>query len=163
MDISLCIAIRVYWIATVLHGKAQTEAMRANQQKTIDDVSTNHRYEHHAHGYAHRRYLSCQNYWLDLMWMCDFQGKRTQIVCVFDAIWHLARLYYLCFITGSSVTDFEYTPEMSCFDLLDMDLRHGWLLDPQDRETVHLVQLYFVCRMWFKGPWFHVSHFGCLT
>ena len=120
-------------------------------------------YEHHAHGYAHRRYLSCQNYWLDLMWMCDFQGKRTQIVCVFDAIWHLARLYYLCFITGSSVTDFEYTPEMSCFDLLDMDLRHGWLLDPQDRETVHLVQLYFVCRMWFKGPWFHVSHFGCLT
>ena len=34
------------------------------------------------------------------------------------------------------VTDFEYTPEMATFDLLDMTMYHGWLLDEQDRDTV---------------------------
>ena len=34
----------------------------------------------------------------------------------------------------TGVTDFEYTPECIVFDLLDIPLYHGWLVDPQ----VHL-------------------------
>lgn len=31
----------------------------------------------------------------------------------------------------TGVTDFEYTPECIVFDLLDIPLYHGWLVDPQ--------------------------------
>lgn len=39
----------------------------------------------------------------------------------------------------TGVTDFEYTPECIVFDLLDIPLYHGWLLDPQSPETVSAV------------------------
>lgn len=37
------------------------------------------------------------------------------------------------------VSDFEYTPECIVFDLLDIPLYHGWLVDPQSPETVSAV------------------------
>ncbi|XP_044028259.1 LOW QUALITY PROTEIN: ubiquitin carboxyl-terminal hydrolase MINDY-1, partial [Siniperca chuatsi] len=36
----------------------------------------------------------------------------------------------------TGVTDFEYTPECIVFDLLDIPLYHGWLVDPQSPEMV---------------------------
>uniref|UniRef100_A0A8C9ZHD1 Ubiquitin carboxyl-terminal hydrolase n=2 Tax=Sander lucioperca TaxID=283035 RepID=A0A8C9ZHD1_SANLU len=36
----------------------------------------------------------------------------------------------------TGVTDFEYTPECIAFDLLDIPLYHGWLVDPQSPEVV---------------------------
>lgn len=33
----------------------------------------------------------------------------------------------------TGVSDFEYTPECSIFDLLGIPLYHGWLVDPQVR------------------------------
>lgn len=33
----------------------------------------------------------------------------------------------------TGVSDFEYTPECSVFDLLGIPLYHGWLVDPQVR------------------------------
>ncbi|XP_068188608.1 ubiquitin carboxyl-terminal hydrolase MINDY-1 isoform X2 [Antennarius striatus] len=35
----------------------------------------------------------------------------------------------------TGVTDFEYTPECIVFDLLDIPLYHGWLVDPQSPEV----------------------------
>lgn len=37
----------------------------------------------------------------------------------------------------TGVTDFEYTPECIVFDLLDVPLYHGWLVDPQVRDIAH--------------------------
>ncbi|TRY74355.1 hypothetical protein DNTS_032049 [Danionella cerebrum] len=39
----------------------------------------------------------------------------------------------------TGVCDFEYTPECIVFDLLDMPLYHGWLVDPQSPEVVSAV------------------------
>ncbi|XP_039978071.1 ubiquitin carboxyl-terminal hydrolase MINDY-1 [Xiphias gladius] len=39
----------------------------------------------------------------------------------------------------TGVTDFEYTPECIVFDLLDIALYHGWLVDPQSPEMVAAV------------------------
>ncbi|KAJ0055427.1 hypothetical protein NL108_018250 [Boleophthalmus pectinirostris] len=39
----------------------------------------------------------------------------------------------------TGVCDFEYTPECIVFDLLDIALYHGWLLDPQSPEAVAAV------------------------
>ncbi|XP_037549212.1 ubiquitin carboxyl-terminal hydrolase MINDY-1 [Nematolebias whitei] len=39
----------------------------------------------------------------------------------------------------TGVTDFEYTPECIVFDLLDIPLYHGWLVDPQSLEMVTAV------------------------
>ncbi|KAI8781181.1 protein FAM63A isoform X2 [Biomphalaria glabrata] len=39
----------------------------------------------------------------------------------------------------TGVADFEYTPELIIFDLLEISLYHGWLVDPQDSETVKIV------------------------
>lgn len=36
----------------------------------------------------------------------------------------------------TGVRVFEYTPECIVFDLLDIPLYHGWLVDPQVRWTV---------------------------
>lgn len=38
-----------------------------------------------------------------------------------------------------SIKDFEYTSEMIIFDLLDIDLVHGWLPDPQEKETYQMM------------------------
>lgn len=39
----------------------------------------------------------------------------------------------------TGVSDFEYTPECSIFDLLGIPLYHGWLVDPQSPEAVRAV------------------------
>uniref|UniRef100_A0A8C5R3G0 Ubiquitin carboxyl-terminal hydrolase n=1 Tax=Leptobrachium leishanense TaxID=445787 RepID=A0A8C5R3G0_9ANUR len=39
----------------------------------------------------------------------------------------------------TGVQDFEYTPECIVFDLLNIPLYHGWLVDPQSDETVQAV------------------------
>lgn len=39
----------------------------------------------------------------------------------------------------TGVSDFEYTPECSVFDLLGVPLYHGWLVDPQSSEAVSAV------------------------
>ncbi|KAI5091099.1 ubiquitin carboxyl-terminal hydrolase MINDY-1 [Silurus meridionalis] len=39
----------------------------------------------------------------------------------------------------TGVADFEYTPECIVFDLLDIPLYHGWLVDPQSPETASAV------------------------
>uniref|UniRef100_A0ABM0LVZ9 Ubiquitin carboxyl-terminal hydrolase n=1 Tax=Saccoglossus kowalevskii TaxID=10224 RepID=A0ABM0LVZ9_SACKO len=44
--------------------------------------------------------------------------------------------------TASVVADFEYTPECIVFDLLNVHLFHGWLVDPQNVETVNVVGNY---------------------
>ncbi|KAK6935303.1 MINDY deubiquitinase domain [Dillenia turbinata] len=37
------------------------------------------------------------------------------------------------------IDDFEFTPECAIFDLLDIPLYHGWIVDPQDYETASAV------------------------
>jgi hypothetical protein len=37
------------------------------------------------------------------------------------------------------VSKFEYTPECIIFDLLDIPLYHGWLIDPQQEEVCSAV------------------------
>lgn len=37
------------------------------------------------------------------------------------------------------MTNFENTPELAVFDVLNVPLYHGWLLDPQDTEIVKAV------------------------
>lgn len=39
----------------------------------------------------------------------------------------------------TGVADFEYTPECIIFDLLEIGLYHGWLVDPQDDQCVAAV------------------------
>lgn len=39
----------------------------------------------------------------------------------------------------NSITGFEYTREVSLFDLLDINLVHGWLYDPQDAELASVM------------------------
>lgn len=39
----------------------------------------------------------------------------------------------------TGVSDFEYTPECIVFDLLNIPLYHGWLVDPQSSESVEAV------------------------
>lgn len=37
------------------------------------------------------------------------------------------------------IDDFEFTRECAIFDLLDIPLYHGWLVDPQDHETAEAI------------------------
>ncbi|KAL4602676.1 hypothetical protein ACB092_10G071100 [Castanea dentata] len=39
------------------------------------------------------------------------------------------------------INDFEFTPECAIFDLLDIPLYHGWIVDPQDDETANAIGL----------------------
>lgn len=39
----------------------------------------------------------------------------------------------------TGVRVFEYTPECIVFDLLDIPLYHGWLVDPQVRWTLLII------------------------
>lgn len=41
-------------------------------------------------------------------------------------------------IVVCSITDFEYTVACAVFDMLDIALVHGWLLDLQDDRTVSI-------------------------
>jgi hypothetical protein len=71
------------------------------------------------------------------------EGRLDQPSCLFshqnvdDAMTVLPKL-----ATGldvnvrfTGVSDFEYTPECSIFDLLGIPLYHGWLVDPQVRTA----------------------------
>jgi len=40
---------------------------------------------------------------------------------------------------GCSVHDFEYTPECIVFDLLNIPLVHGWLVDPEMTRVAEAV------------------------
>ncbi|KAG8662150.1 uncharacterized protein LOC110628211 isoform X1 [Manihot esculenta] len=51
-----------------------------------------------------------------------------------------------CLATGIDVNikfrrmdDFEFTPECAIFDLLDIPLYHGWIVDPQDYDTANAI------------------------
>lgn len=51
-----------------------------------------------------------------------------------------------CLATGIDVNvrfrhihDFEFTRECAIFDLLDIGLVHGWIFDPQDKETARVI------------------------
>ncbi|KAJ0264813.1 FAM63A-like protein [Hirschfeldia incana] len=66
---------------------------------------------------------------------------KNQQQNIADAIDHLPRL-----TTGIDVNikfrridDFEFTPECAIFDLLDIPLYHGWIVDPQDVETANAI------------------------
>ncbi|PHT92519.1 hypothetical protein T459_00401 [Capsicum annuum] len=37
------------------------------------------------------------------------------------------------------IDDFEFTRECAIFDLLDIPLYHGWIVDPQDHDTVNAI------------------------
>ncbi|KAG0611004.1 hypothetical protein M758_7G107300 [Ceratodon purpureus] len=37
------------------------------------------------------------------------------------------------------IHDFEFTPECAIFDLFDIGLVHGWLFDPQDKDTSEVI------------------------
>nr|DAD18731.1 TPA_asm: hypothetical protein HUJ06_020194 [Nelumbo nucifera] len=37
------------------------------------------------------------------------------------------------------IDDFEFTPECAIFDLLDIPLYHGWIVDPQDYDTFNAI------------------------
>ncbi|KAI4315348.1 hypothetical protein L6164_028167 [Bauhinia variegata] len=37
------------------------------------------------------------------------------------------------------IDDFEFTPECAIFDLLDIPLCHGWIVDPQDHDTANVI------------------------
>nr|CAD7595448.1 unnamed protein product [Timema genevievae] len=70
----------------------------------------------------------------DLSGVCQLNYEQN----VYDAIAILPHLH-----TGldvnvkfTGVQDFEYTPECIIFDLLNIPLYHGWLVDPQAQETV---------------------------
>ncbi|ESO97473.1 hypothetical protein LOTGIDRAFT_214327 [Lottia gigantea] len=39
----------------------------------------------------------------------------------------------------TGVDDFEYTPECIIFDLLEIPLYHGWLIDPQDSQCIKAI------------------------
>ena len=41
-----------------------------------------------------------------------------------------------------SVSGFEFTCESGLFDLLDVALYHGWVVDPQDEVTYNVVSCY---------------------
>lgn len=43
------------------------------------------------------------------------------------------------YVSLLSVSDFEYTPECIIFDLLQIPLYHGWLIDPQSTNVLTAV------------------------
>ncbi|XP_057811898.1 uncharacterized protein LOC131026143 [Salvia miltiorrhiza] len=66
---------------------------------------------------------------------------ENQLQNIADAIDLLPRL-----TTGIDVNlkfrridDFEFTPECAIYDLLDIPLYHGWIVDPQDHETADAI------------------------
>ncbi|VVB07686.1 unnamed protein product [Arabis nemorensis] len=42
-------------------------------------------------------------------------------------------------LPGCRIDDFEFTPECAIFDLLDIPLYHGWIVDPQDVEAANAI------------------------
>lgn len=59
----------------------------------------------------------------------------------------------------TGVRVFEYTPECIVFDLLDIPLYHGWLVDPQVR-SIFLLSL-SSAQLLLRDREEHVSAFHC--
>ena len=59
-----------------------------------------------------------------------------QKVCIL-VVFPLDNNYYLFSVSG-----FEFTSESGLFDLLDVALYHGWVVDPQDEVTYKVVSCY---------------------
>uniref|UniRef100_A0A1D1YXN6 Protein FAM63A n=1 Tax=Anthurium amnicola TaxID=1678845 RepID=A0A1D1YXN6_9ARAE len=73
---------------------------------------------------------------------CNVEGKdegyiQNQQRNISDAIDLLPRLASGIDVNVlfRKINDFEFTPECAIFDLFDIGLYHGWIVDPQDRET----------------------------
>ena len=56
------------------------------------------------------------------------------------------------------VRDFEYTQEHTIFDLLDIGLVHGWLVDPQVRRGASLERVDSSCSIQKLSVPTHISH-----
>ncbi|KAL6006801.1 hypothetical protein ACLOJK_032296 [Asimina triloba] len=66
------------------------------------------------------------------------QNQEKNIADAMERLHHLA--------TGIDVNlhfrkidDFEFTPERAIFDLLGIELYHGWIIDPQDTDTFNAI------------------------
>ncbi|CAH2056751.1 unnamed protein product [Thlaspi arvense] len=82
----------------------------------------------------------------------QFLGRTTPIIlqndngpCPLLAIYiHrnmiLRVMNYVEFETIYRIGDFEFTRECAIFDLLDIPLYHGWIVDPQDWATAIAVK-----------------------
>ena len=38
----------------------------------------------------------------------------------------------------TGISDFEFTPELLIFDVLNINLYHGWLVDPQESSSIEI-------------------------
>ena len=54
----------------------------------------------------------------------------------------MLRLNIGIFVSLSSISHFEYTPECVVFDLLDIALVHGWLVDPNLKSAAEAVSTF---------------------
>lgn len=64
--------------------------------------------------------------WFFLLFLCCFQNMSDAM-----AILHKLQTGLDVNVKFTGVRVFEYTPECIVFDLLDIPLYHGWLVDPQ--------------------------------
>jgi len=75
----------------------------------------------------------------------QFEKRGCQAVFeknIGDAIAMLPSLQYGLDVNirFTNVKGFEYTPALTIFDLLDIDLVHGWIVDKNDIETYNVIK-----------------------
>ena len=63
--------------------------------------------------------------------MLNLAGEACVCVCVFCSL-ITSHSFSSLLSSFTSVSGFEFTPELSIFDLLGVGLYHGWLVDPSD-------------------------------
>ncbi|XWS38438.1 hypothetical protein CRYUN_Cryun19dG0131600 [Craigia yunnanensis] len=66
------------------------------------------------------------------------ENQQQNIADAIDLLPHLATGIDVN-IKFRRIDDFEFTPECAIFDLLDIPLYHGWIVDPQDYETASAI------------------------
>ncbi|KAE8725323.1 hypothetical protein F3Y22_tig00008957pilonHSYRG00069 [Hibiscus syriacus] len=66
------------------------------------------------------------------------ENQQQNIADAIDLLPHLATGIDVN-IKFRRIDDFEFTPECAIFDLLDIPLYHGWIVDPQDNETASAI------------------------
>ncbi|XP_031125384.1 ubiquitin carboxyl-terminal hydrolase MINDY-2-like [Ipomoea triloba] len=71
----------------------------------------------------------------------DAEYVKNQQQKVTDAIDLLPRLATGLFVNTKfeRIGDFEYTGELAIFELLDIPLYHGWIVDPEDHDTAKAI------------------------
>nr|GMD98773.1 ubiquitin carboxyl-terminal hydrolase MINDY-2 [Ipomoea batatas] len=71
----------------------------------------------------------------------DAEYVKNQQQKVTDAIDLLPRLATGLFVNTKfeRIGDFEYTGELAIFELLDIPLYHGWIVDPKDHDTAKAI------------------------